>query len=229
MTVAAMQPYLFPYLGYFQLMHAADVFVLLDDVTFIKKGWINRNAISGKNGPQRFSMPVQAISQNKKIGAHTVGHEPFVDWSKKLQKTFAQNKLRTKGTQIFHQFVTEVMQKFEQQGDILGLTEVLHTGLTCVQEALHIECRCVLSSHLGTFSKGQQGIIERCLALGAERYVNPIGGKTLYQKETFLTSGVELQFLETIPSILQHIGNDSILSTIDKMEIPQTLSGYSLS
>lgn len=45
MAVAIMQPYFFPYLGYFQLVQAVDDFVFYDDVMFIKKGWINRNRI----------------------------------------------------------------------------------------------------------------------------------------------------------------------------------------
>ena len=45
MKTAIMQPYIFPYLGYFQLVNCVDTFVFYDDVNFIKRGWINRNKI----------------------------------------------------------------------------------------------------------------------------------------------------------------------------------------
>ena len=66
MKVAIMQPYLFPYIGYYQLIKAVDSFVLLDDVNYIKKGWINRNRILLNGSPHLFTMPLEKASQNKK-------------------------------------------------------------------------------------------------------------------------------------------------------------------
>src|SRR5688572_3369725 len=71
MKVAAMQPYLFPYAGYCQLYYSADVFIFLDDVSFIKKGWINRNGILLQQQRHEISFPVAGISQNKFINQHT--------------------------------------------------------------------------------------------------------------------------------------------------------------
>ena len=65
--VAVMQPYAFPYFGYLQLMKAVDHFVFMDDVTFIKKGWMNRNKLIANGEEQIFTIPVSKISQNKKI------------------------------------------------------------------------------------------------------------------------------------------------------------------
>ena len=65
--VAIMQPYLFPYLGYFQLINAVDAFVFYDDVNFIKRGWINRNRILVNNEDQLISIPLIKASQNKLI------------------------------------------------------------------------------------------------------------------------------------------------------------------
>ena len=54
-----MQPYAFAYLGYFQLIHVADLFVLYDDVAFEKQGWVNRNVLGARHGRQRFTLPVR--------------------------------------------------------------------------------------------------------------------------------------------------------------------------
>ena len=67
MTIAIMQPYLFPYIGYFQLIHAVDRFIIYDDVCYINKGWINRNNILLNGAAHLFTIPLQDASQNKRI------------------------------------------------------------------------------------------------------------------------------------------------------------------
>ncbi len=69
MNIAVMQPYIFPYLGYYQLVHAVDTFVFFDDVNFIMKGWINRNRILQQNEPFKFTVPLIKASQNRLINA----------------------------------------------------------------------------------------------------------------------------------------------------------------
>ena len=67
MNLAIMQPYLFPYIGYFQLIKSVDVFILYDDVNFRKQSWINRNKISLNGREHFFTLPCKGISSNKKI------------------------------------------------------------------------------------------------------------------------------------------------------------------
>lgn len=67
MKMAIMQPYLFPYIGYWQLISAVDKFVLLDDVNFIKRGYINRNSILINGKAHMFSIPIRKASQNRLI------------------------------------------------------------------------------------------------------------------------------------------------------------------
>src|SRR5271156_6723013 len=76
MRIAIMQPYVFPYIGYFQLIHAADVFVFYDDVNYINKGWINRNKILLNNKDQLFTIPCKEASQNKLIKDVEVLQDP---------------------------------------------------------------------------------------------------------------------------------------------------------
>src|SRR6186997_2821648 len=82
MRVAIMQPYVFPYLGYYQLLHAADRFVCFDDVNFIKKGWINRNRILLNGVAHTFTIPIAGASQNNTIRASRIADDPA--WKPKL-------------------------------------------------------------------------------------------------------------------------------------------------
>src|SRR5882724_10468265 len=62
MKLGIMQPYIFPYIGYFQLIAAVDHFVIHDDVQWIKSGWINRNRILANNQPGYITLPVRSGS-----------------------------------------------------------------------------------------------------------------------------------------------------------------------
>lgn len=65
--VAVMQPYLFPYIGYFQLIHAVDCFVLFDDVNYIVRGWVNRNRILAGEGDLLFTLPLCGASKKNAL------------------------------------------------------------------------------------------------------------------------------------------------------------------
>ena len=83
-----MQPYLFPYIGYYQLINAVDKFIVYDDVAFIKQGWINRNNILLNNQKYLFFAPVKAISSFKIISETEIDYK--FDWIRKTVLTFEQ-------------------------------------------------------------------------------------------------------------------------------------------
>ncbi|MDQ3534602.1 MAG: WbqC family protein, partial [Bacteroidota bacterium] len=85
MRIAIMQPYLFPYIGYFQLINAVDKFVLLDDVNFINKGWINRNKLLINGKSCYFTVPLEKASQNKLIKDILIASD--ANWKGKLLKS----------------------------------------------------------------------------------------------------------------------------------------------
>ena len=64
MKVAIMQPTYLPWSGYFGLMQAVDVFVLLDSVQFTRRSWQQRNQIKTARGGQWLSVPV--LSKGKR-------------------------------------------------------------------------------------------------------------------------------------------------------------------
>ena len=80
MKLGIMQPYFFPYIGYWQLMNAVDRYVIYDDVNFIKGGWINRNRILMGSEVKYFNLPMQGASPFKKI--NEVGVQPPEQWVK---------------------------------------------------------------------------------------------------------------------------------------------------
>jgi WbqC-like protein family len=190
MRLAIMQPYVFPYLGYYQLLHAADRFVLFDDVNFIKKGWINRNRILLNGEPHTFTIPVRDMSQNRTIKDHAISDEE--GWRTKLlaNLTHAYSKAPMFGE------VFPVLERMftEAEGSIASLAErsiryvAERAGLTA---SIHRASDLALDQAL----KAQERILALCAHHGAERYINPANGAELYDEARFARSGIELRFL----------------------------------
>jgi hypothetical protein len=91
MKLAIMQPYLFPYIGYFQLISAVDKFVVYDDVNFIKQGWINRNTILVQEKRHLFTVPLINQSSFSKINEVFVNNKLYNSWRIKTLRTLEQS------------------------------------------------------------------------------------------------------------------------------------------
>jgi hypothetical protein len=211
MKVAVMQPYFFPYVGYFQLISACDVFVILDDVNYKKQGWINRNRILLGNKPKLITLAVESASQNKLIN----------------QLYVSSNKTKLLST-IYHCYSKAPFFKstFPLIEDIFScnqknLVDFLSYSLIKVSEYFEIERKWYWSSKLDTAPKnsGQSRIIHLCRKLSAEHYINLPGGRELYEHKTFSDSGVKLSFINSFQRSYEQFDNNFVdnLSIIDLM------------
>jgi len=189
--IAIVQPYFLPYLGYFQLINAVDTFVLLDDVNFIKKGWINRNKIISNGREFTFTIPIKKASQNKKINElDTVNDLSLV------KKQFIYSYKNSSYFDIHSKWLFSLLDNAPS-----NLLEFCHISLSFIKEYLNINTEFKLSSDIANpkLLKGQDRIINICLDLEANQYINPIGGMDIYNKSLFNENGIELFFLKKNP------------------------------
>jgi len=212
MKVAIMQPYIFPYIGYFQLINAADVFVIYDDVNYIKKGWINRNTILVNGTGLLFSIPLQNVSQNKWINQLALADD--VRWKNELLKTIQLSYKKAPYFEVVFPIINKIIVHPNNK-----LSEFISNSIHQICTYLAIKTRIQLSSTIekNTDLKGQDKIIEICKKLNATQYINAIGGKELYTKDTFLDNQIALNFIRTNPIVYSQFKNDFIpwLSIID--------------
>ena len=211
MRVAIMQPYFFPYIGYFQLIHAVDKFVIYDDVSYIKQGWINRNRILERDKPTYFTLYTQGASSNKLINEIFVGHNV-----EKLIKTLKHNYKRAPFFQTTMPLIESLLRN-EEKNLALFLTYCLK-GLC---EYLMIDTQILLSSQIkkdGSLKK-EQRLIDICKKLGCNFYINAIGGQALYRQDEFSKAGIRLSFLKPDPINYCQFKNGFVpwLSIIDVM------------
>jgi hypothetical protein len=184
--IAIMQPYLFPYLGYYQLVHHVETFVFLDDVTFIKQGYINRNNIRLDGNPHRFTLPVKNQSSYRLINNHY-----FHGGTKVIDLITTAYKKAVYYSQVMP-LVAEVICHSDR--NVASLTA---RSISIVFEYLGIKQHFLLSSEIPKDNtlKAQERVINICQVLGAQRYTNSIGGMKLYSREAFGAAGVILEFL----------------------------------
>jgi hypothetical protein len=191
MKIAIMQPYFMPYIGYFQLMAAVDKFILLDDVNYIKGGWINRNRILSNAAPAWMTIPLLGASPNKLI--REIEIQPDNGWKRKTLTQVKQSYSKAP-------FCDSTLRHFESWIEIANgnLSSSLYRVLKDLAEILNIGTEIVPSSSI--FSKdglsGVDRVINICFQTGATHYINAPGGKTLYDSEVFRDRGIFLEFIE---------------------------------
>ena len=190
--VAVMQPYLFPYIGYFQLIHAVDIFVFFDDVQYIRRGWINRNRIMVNGQPQWFSFPVKKVPQQTKILDVQLSFD--IRWKEKFLKTI---KLQYCKAPYFQQIYPLIQQIVEFPDN--RLVDFIIHQFEVIFQYLGIFYQWKRSSELlyNREADAQGKILSICKLLNAKTYINPIGGQKLYNKKVFKSAGIQLFFLES--------------------------------
>ena len=194
MRLAVMQPYIFPYLGYYQLVNAVDTFVFFDDVNFINKGWINRNNILAQNDAYRFTVPLKKASQNKLINEIELNEYP--KWSKDFLKMITQNYKKAPCFPFFYDW----LEKFFAR-DFLLVSELAAESVKGIATLLDLPTKFLLSSTLsynvGNDMNGQDKVLSICRLLEAKTYINPKTAESLglYDSEKFREEGRDLRFI----------------------------------
>lgn len=191
MKLAVMQPYFAPYLGYFQLMAAVDRFVLLDDVSFINRGWINRNRILVGGREHLITIPLRGASQNQHI--NRIGLSDDAPWRAKLCKTVEQAYRKAPFYEETMPLVRDILACPEST-----LAPYLRFSLAALHAWLDLPCQIVPSSAMYEDEgyKGAARILDICRQERATVYINPPGGKHLYAPADFSARGVQLRFLK---------------------------------
>lgn len=211
MNVAAMQPYLFPYLGYFQLICHAEVFVIYDDANYIKQGYINRNNILVNGEAYRFTVPVINGSSYTPIYQVTFSNDV-----EKLIKTIEQAYKRAP----FFNEVYPIIEKSLRASD-RAVPSVCHQAMILVLEYLELPFMIKLSSKLDYDRSGSASdkLIALCHTLHATQYTNSVGGQELYDKGYFQQRGIQLSFIKMRPIVYPQGKNQFIpnLSIIDAL------------
>lgn len=233
MKIAIIQPYVFPYIGYFQLLNAVDTFVFYDDVNYMKKGYINRNSILVNGIKHQFTIPCNAISQNKLI------HEIQLDFDVKAKTNFLKSIRLAYSKAPFFNIVFPLIQSFIENDRSKSISGFAIGSVKFISDYLSLDKKWIISSIEHSDSKGidkTDRLIQISKKENADVYFNSIGGKTLYNKSDFSSQGIELKFIQSNPIEYKQFNTEFVpwLSIIDVMmfnskeQIQHMLNKYTL-
>jgi hypothetical protein len=229
MKLAIMQPYLFPYIGYFQLLNAADKFVFYDDVNFIKQGWINRNRILLNGEPHLFTVPLKKISSFSLI--KDTGTDQRADWGKKILQTIRHSYQKAP---YFNDVFPVIEKVFD--GKENNISKLAINSVKSVAAYLGIKTSTVdgAAAYQNNELAGPERVLDICRQENATEYINAPGGMELYDREIFKAKGIDLQFIRPKEIRYRQFGENFVphLSVIDVLmfnpvaEVKRLLNEY---
>ena len=213
MKLAVMQPYFLPYIGYFQLIHAVDLFVVYDNIKYTKKGWINRNRMLVNGSDAMFSLPLKK------------DHDTLDVVEREIAADFSRDKLLAQFLGAYQRapYLAHTFPLLESvvKDPTVNLFGFLQQSLarTCAHLGLATAFRVSSDIAIDHTLKSQDKVLALCEAVGAETYINTVGGVDLYAREAFKERGIDLKFIRAKPFAYPQFGAAFVpwLSIIDVM------------
>ena len=216
-----MQPYFFPYIGYFQLIHCVDTYVNLDHVSFMKRSYMIRNTLKNNT---TINVNVWKASQNKKC------NEIYVNFENNYIPKFLKTLENLYSKESHYETILNEIILPEFINREVTISEFNLNLIKRICNYLDIQTKIINTSvGLTTLKKGE-GLKSITKQMGSNVYVNAIGGQSLYNKEDFKNDNIELNFIE-----MGNVDFDNKYSSIldllfryDKSYIQKQIKNYKL-
>lgn len=220
-----MQPYFLPYIGYWQLMSAVDIFVIYDNIKYTKGSWINRNRYLLNGEPEFITLPLRAASDSAMIQDRTIAssYDPHRQFAK-----IKQNYSHAPNWHEIEKVVVDILLYNE-----LNLYTYVLNSIIQLRNYLGYNNQILTSSYIDCDHslKSEDRVIEICKSLGATDYINNSSGQTLYSQQSFAKNNIKLQFLTAQTEFYSQptdsfIPNLSILDLICMVPRPEIQDKY---
>lgn len=232
MKVAIMQPYFLPYIGYFQLINAVDVFVVYDNIEYTKKGWINRNRILVNGKDEFITLPLKRDSDYLHINQRCLADSIEQDKQKILRKIKEHYRKAPNFQEAFA--LTEEIFNYNST----NLFEFVYNSIKVICNYLDISTKFIVSTTIDINHnlKSEEKVLAICKYYGADIYINTIGGSSLYAMLNFKSANIELQFIRSNEVVYKQYDKEflpwlSILDVIifnDRNNVKTYLNQYTL-
>ena len=198
MKIAVMQPYFFPYLGYFSLIAASDYWIYFDTPQYIRHGWVNRNRIlkPSKEDWQYITVPLEKHSRNEQI---MNVYPKNNNWQAKLLAQLEHYRKAAPFYKEVYSLVADVVN-YAEPGKSISSISIKSVEAVCEYCGLELrsEVFSQMNLDIGTVSEPDEWALEITRSLQGTTYINPIGGKEFFSKEKYREASIELHFLKPI-------------------------------
>lgn len=198
-TLAIMQPYFFPYPGYFSLIKHVDEFIIFDTAQFIRHGWVDRNRILNEGNPL-YIRPTK-IKHSNRSPINEILLKNNEQWKAKI---IAQLTTYRKAP-YFEETKSILDNIFEE--DIQRLVNLNKMSIQVICNYLDIKTPIKIWSEMdltiGEVKAPDEWALRICEAMKAQKYINPIGGLELFNSKKYEAMGIDIQFLDCLPEYNQ--------------------------
>ena len=203
-----------PYIGYFQLINTVDKFIFYDEVTFIKKGWINRNRMLLNNQPKMFTIPLTNASSNNLIKDVLISDDKYKEWRRSFLRSLMFSYKKAKNYNKVQPLIENVLSGSPKHISDLAIKSVMEVSKYL---ELQTEFETYTQDSGVIYDSAQDRVLSICSREQATIYINPIGGTELYSVSDFEKKNIELYFLQSSKSIYKQFSNEFVpfLSIID--------------
>jgi hypothetical protein len=192
-TLAIMQPYFFPYLGYYSLIKKSDQFILFDTVQFIRHGWIERNRIlKPAEGWQYIAVPLVKKPISTPIRDMEIKNNE--DWKGKLIRQLEHYKKKAP-------FYRETLRVIEDSlsidtNSIVKLNKnILKNTCEYLEIPLSISVFSEINLIIEEVTHAGEWAFNITKSLNGKEYINPTGGIDIFNRKQFSDNGIALNFL----------------------------------
>ncbi|MEG0431523.1 MAG: WbqC family protein [Anaerovoracaceae bacterium] len=216
MRVALMQPYFFPYLGYYQLINSVDEFVIFDNAQYVRRSWMNRNKILNEQKESSFiTVPISKSPRKTKIKDVIIDHH--TNWQEKI----SHQLFYYKNAPYYHDVLDFLNECFLDNSGNLSDFNTSLLRKTCALFSIDTNIT-ILSQRFPTIDRADAADewgIAVSQSLDATEYINAIGGKEFYSEQKYTDHGLKLKFINPILTPYEQYKNQFIpgLSIIDVM------------
>ena len=205
MKLGIMQPYFFPYLGYFSLIANTDHFIFFDTPQYERRSWMNRNRILNANGePAYISVPVHKVPQQTAI------KDIKIDYSNDWAASMIARMVHYKKYAPHYSEISELFQNLlSKKDDSLSKLNIETTVAVCRYLGIttSFETFSEMNLEIDEVHAPDEWALEITKAMDYDTYVNPPGGADFFDNEKYIKAGIELQFLKNnLPTYVQRIG-----------------------
>ena len=205
MKVGIMQPYFFPYIGYFSLIHYVDKFIFFDTPQYISHGWVNRNRILRQNGtPGYITVPIQKASQKTAINEIVIANN--IDWRNKI---YGQLTVYRRKAPYYEEVMSFLHAVFDEEYNNLSDFNIKSIKSVCSYLGIKkdFDVFSQMKINVPCINEPDEWALYITKAVGGESYVNPPGGQTFFRRNKYKEQNINLEFLQSnCPVYIQRIG-----------------------
>ena len=212
MKIGIIQPYFLPYIGYFALINAVEKFIYLDDVQYMRRGWVNRNRMKIVNKWQYFSIPIKKTALTSNI------NEIYITDDKKYIEKLKESIRHSYSKTPYYRDIIKLLYDFIIPSQNISKMDIQLTNEIC--NYLEIKTEMLVSSQINQDGEknGVDKMVEICKRVNGDHYINPIGGINLYSKDRFQKAEIKLNFIK-MNEIRYFQGNHEFIPNLSIIDV----------